>query len=156
MTLTKNYFVLLSTNKNKLRGLVCQQLIPTERPPLVGVVSANLADRGCRVVRATNPHGRYFRFSRREPLLSFQVAPQLFSWGWVDPVSDRNRTRDLIICIQELWPLDHGGGLILVTRLVKLFLQFAVTRGLLIVFIAIPTGHHSGSSPYIHFHNDYF
>jgi hypothetical protein len=23
-----------------------------------------LADRGCRVVSATNPHGRYFRFSR--------------------------------------------------------------------------------------------
>jgi hypothetical protein len=40
--------------------------------------------------------------------------------GWVDPVSDplllrksgnaRNRTRYLLICSQELWPLDHRGG----------------------------------------------
>jgi hypothetical protein len=71
----------------------------------------NLVDRGCRVVSATNSHGRYFRFSRPEPLLSFQVAPQLFSRGWVDPVPDPlllrksgsagNRTRDLRICSQE-------------------------------------------------------
>jgi hypothetical protein len=40
-----------------LRGLVRQRTIPTERPSLVGVVP-NLADRGCRVVSATNPHGR--------------------------------------------------------------------------------------------------
>jgi hypothetical protein len=38
--------------------LVRQRTIPTERPPLVGEVSANLTDRGCRVVSATNPHGR--------------------------------------------------------------------------------------------------
>jgi hypothetical protein len=51
-----------------------------------------------------------------------QVAPQLSSRGWVDPVPDqlllrksgssRNRTRDLWICSQELWPLDHRGGLL--------------------------------------------
>jgi hypothetical protein len=39
-------------------ALVRQRTIPTERPPLVGEVNANLADRGCRVVSATNPHGR--------------------------------------------------------------------------------------------------
>jgi hypothetical protein len=50
---------------------------------------------------------------------SIQVAPQLFSRGWVDPVpvpdplilrkscSVENRTRNLWICSQELWPLDH-------------------------------------------------
>jgi hypothetical protein len=41
----------------------------------------------------------------------FQVAPQLSSWGWADPVpqlllkksgSAGNRTRDLWICSQEL------------------------------------------------------
>jgi hypothetical protein len=40
--------------------LVRKRTIPTERPPLVGEVSANLADRGCRVVSATNsppPYG---------------------------------------------------------------------------------------------------
>jgi hypothetical protein len=43
-----------------LRGLVRQRIIPTERPPLLAEVSANifLTDRGCRVVSATNPHGR--------------------------------------------------------------------------------------------------
>jgi hypothetical protein len=29
-----------------------------ERPPLVGEVSANFAERGCRVVSATDSHGR--------------------------------------------------------------------------------------------------
>jgi hypothetical protein len=56
-----------------------------------------------------------------EPLLLFiQVAPQLTSRGWADPVPDplllrksgsaRNRTRDLCICSQKLWPLDHRGS----------------------------------------------
>jgi hypothetical protein len=50
-----------------------------------------------------------------------QVAPQLSSRGWVDPVPDplllrkfgmaENRTRDLLICSQKLCPLDHRGGL---------------------------------------------
>jgi hypothetical protein len=29
-----------------------------------------------------------FRFSRQKPLLFYQVAPQLYSRGWVDPVPD--------------------------------------------------------------------
>jgi hypothetical protein len=55
-----------------------------------------------------------------EPLLFFQIAPQLPSRGWVDPVRDPlllrksgsagNRTRDLWICSQELWTLGHRGG----------------------------------------------
>jgi hypothetical protein len=56
----------------------------------------------------------------RSRYFSVQVAPQLSSRGWVDPVPDPlllrksgsagNRTRDLWICSQELWPLDHRGG----------------------------------------------
>jgi hypothetical protein len=38
--------------------LVRKRTIPTERPPLVGQVSANFADRGCRTVSATDSHGR--------------------------------------------------------------------------------------------------
>jgi hypothetical protein len=48
-----------------------------------------------------------------------ETAPQLSSRGWVDTVPDSlrlrksdsagNRTRDLLICSQELWPLDHRG-----------------------------------------------
>jgi hypothetical protein len=59
-------------------------------------------------------------FSRPEPLLFFQVAPHLSSRGWVDPVPDPllrrklgsagNRTRNLCVSSQELWPLDHRGS----------------------------------------------
>jgi hypothetical protein len=65
-----------------------------------------------------DPNGRSFRFSRPEPLLSFQLAPQLSSRGWVDPVANPllrksgsagNQTRDLCICSQDLWPLNHRG-----------------------------------------------
>jgi hypothetical protein len=59
-------------------------------------------------------------FLDRSRYYSIQVAPQLSSRGWVGPVPDPlllrksasagNRTRDLWICSQELWPLDYGGG----------------------------------------------
>jgi hypothetical protein len=60
-------------------------------------------------------------FLDRNSYFSIQVAPQLSLRGWVDPVPDPlllrksgsagNRTRDPWICSQELWPLDHRGGL---------------------------------------------
>jgi hypothetical protein len=109
------------TYKKNSVAVVCERTIPTERPPPVGEVSANfLRTEGCHVVSATDPHGRQCLFSGPEPLLFIQVAPQLTSRGWVDPVPDPlllrksgsagNRTRDLCICSQKLWPLDHGGG----------------------------------------------
>jgi hypothetical protein len=62
-------------------------------------------------------------FSRPEPLLFFQVAPHLSSQGWVDPIPDPlllrkygitgNRTRDLSVSSQKLWPLNHRGGPVL-------------------------------------------
>jgi hypothetical protein len=39
-------------------ALVRARTMPTERPPLVGEVVPTFADRGCRVVSATDPHGR--------------------------------------------------------------------------------------------------
>jgi hypothetical protein len=59
-----------------------------------------------------------FSISRQEPLLFYQVAPQLYSRGWVDPVPDPllfflvvlESNPGLRICSQELWPLDHRGG----------------------------------------------
>jgi hypothetical protein len=78
------------------------------------------ADRGYRVVSATDPHAVNLGFLDRSPYFSIQVVPQLSSWRWVDPVPDplllrkygsaRNPTRDLWICSQELWPVDHRGG----------------------------------------------
>jgi hypothetical protein len=71
---------------------------------------------GCRLVSGTKSHDRQSRLYRPQPLLFIQLASQLFSRGWVDPVknppllrksgSTGNRTRYLWIWSQELWPLD--------------------------------------------------
>jgi hypothetical protein len=75
------------------------------------------ADRGLHVVSVTNPYGCILGFLDRSRNFFFQVAPQLYSGGWVDPVpnpllltksgSAENRTRNLWICSQELWPLGQ-------------------------------------------------
>ena len=103
-------------------ALVRERTIPTEQPPPVGEVSANfLRIEGCHVVSATVPRGRFNLCSLdRSRYFFIQVAPQLTSRGWVDPIPDPlllrksgsagNRTRDLCICNQKLWPLDHRGG----------------------------------------------
>jgi hypothetical protein len=51
-----------------LRRLVREPTIPTERPPLLGEVSANFWDTGCHVVSVTSLRP-YSRISRPEPLL---------------------------------------------------------------------------------------
>jgi hypothetical protein len=78
-------------------------------------------DRRCHVVNVTNPYGCNLDFlDRSRYFFFFQVAPEFYSRGWVDPVPDPlllrksgsvgNRTWGLWICSQELWPLDHRGG----------------------------------------------
>jgi hypothetical protein len=73
-------------------ALVLERTIPTERPRLVGEVSAKFADRGYRVVSATDPHGRILGFLDRSPYYLFQAAPQLCSRK---SGSAGNRTQDL-------------------------------------------------------------
>jgi hypothetical protein len=46
------------------------------------------ADKGCHVVSVTDPYGRILGFLDRSRYFFFQVAPQLYSRGWVDPVPD--------------------------------------------------------------------
>jgi hypothetical protein len=60
---------------------VRERTIPTERPPLVGEVIANFC--GYRVPRGQRDESLrpFSRFSRQEPLLFYQVAPQLYSRG---------------------------------------------------------------------------
>jgi hypothetical protein len=79
-------YVLLSNLHS--RAWVREWTKSTERPPLVGEVSANFC--GLRVPRGQRDRSLrpYFPFSRPEPLLFFQVAPQLYSRGWVDPFPD--------------------------------------------------------------------
>jgi hypothetical protein len=66
---------------NNSVALVRERTIPTERPPLVGEVSANFADRGCHVVSVTDSYGRILGFLDRSRYFIFQVAPQLYSRG---------------------------------------------------------------------------
>jgi hypothetical protein len=69
--------------------LVRDRTTPTEWPPLVGEVSANFwGIGGCRVVSAADPYGHILGFLDRRCYFFFQVAPQLYSRGRVDPVSD--------------------------------------------------------------------
>jgi hypothetical protein len=63
---------------------VRERTIPTVRPPLVGKVIANL----CYVVSVTDPHARILGFFDRSRYFFFQVAPQLYSRDWVDPIPD--------------------------------------------------------------------
>jgi hypothetical protein len=60
--------------------------------PSVRRLSAKLvptfADRGCRVVSVTDPYGRILAFLHRGRYFFFQVAPQVYSRGRVDPVPD--------------------------------------------------------------------
>jgi hypothetical protein len=39
--------------------------MPTERPPIVGEVSAKFSDRECHVVNVTDPYGRNLFLNRR-------------------------------------------------------------------------------------------
>jgi hypothetical protein len=68
------------TIKNSV-SLVLEPTIPTERPLLIGEVSANFSERECHVVSATDPHGRILGFLGRSRCYFFQVAPQLHSRG---------------------------------------------------------------------------
>jgi hypothetical protein len=55
--------------------------------PLSAKLKPTFADRGCRVVSTTYPHSRILGFLGRSRYYLFQVAPRLYSRGWVDPVT---------------------------------------------------------------------
>jgi hypothetical protein len=68
------------------------------------------------VVSATDSYDHILGFLDWSRYCFFQVAPQLYSRGWVDPVPDFSENLvapglepDLWICSQELWPLDYRG-----------------------------------------------
>jgi hypothetical protein len=48
----------------------------------------SFTDRGCQRGQGDGALRPCSRFYRQEPLLFYQVAPQLYSRGWVDPVPD--------------------------------------------------------------------
>jgi hypothetical protein len=60
---------------------------PTDRRSSTKLVPTS-EDKGCRVVSATDSHGRMLGFLDRSRYLFFKVAPQLYSRDWADPVPD--------------------------------------------------------------------
>jgi hypothetical protein len=45
-------------------------------------------DTGCHMVSVMDPYGRILGFLDQSRYFLFQIAPQLYSWGWVDPIPD--------------------------------------------------------------------
>jgi hypothetical protein len=76
------------------------------------------ADRGCRVVSATDPHGRILGFLDPEPLLFHSSSSSVILTRLCGPRSRPTTSqkiwyrRVLWICSQELWSLDPRGGLV--------------------------------------------
>jgi hypothetical protein len=107
-------------------------------------------DRGCCVVSATDSHGRILGFLDRSRYYFFQIAPQLYPRGWVDPVLDPlllrksgsagNRIWDHWICSRELWQLDHTGSLAILFTSLKMGFIWTIEKyvsKLLIVFLKL-------------------
>jgi hypothetical protein len=110
----------MTCTKTKLHGL-CPRANYIDRATAVCRRSdcQLFADGGCHVVSVTYPYGRILGFLDRSRYFFYQVAPQLYSRGWVDPVPDTllffilvvpESNPGLRICSQELWSLDHRGG----------------------------------------------
>jgi hypothetical protein len=87
----KNIFNMTTRHKTKLCGLSPPARSKLNRPN-DRCLSSNLvptfADRGWRVVSVTDPYSSILGFLDRSRYCFFQVAPQLYSQGWVDPVLD--------------------------------------------------------------------
>jgi hypothetical protein len=104
----EDIYVDKQTNKNKLRGLSpCANYTD-----LSAKVNAKFCEYGeCRVVSWADPHVRNLAFLDRSRYSFFQLAPQQYSGGWVDPVpnplllrksgSTGNRTRVWIRQLKE-------------------------------------------------------
>jgi hypothetical protein len=106
-------------------------------------------DRGCHVVSATDPYGRNLAFLDRSRYCLFQVAPQLSSRDWMDPVPDPlllrkcgnagNRTRTSV-SVARNWPTDHRRGLFHV--LIELNIKQCMTCALRNSFFGFHTLYH--------------
>jgi hypothetical protein len=64
-----------------------QHYRPSDRRLSANLVPA-FGDRRCRAVSVTDPYGHILGFLDQSRYFFFQVAPQLYSRGWVDPVPD--------------------------------------------------------------------
>jgi hypothetical protein len=92
-TRNKNYMdcrkwnLKMTVLKTKLRGMSLRaNYTDLSDRRLSAKLVTTFADRGCYVVSVADPHGRILVFLDRSLYFFFQVAPQLYSRGRVDPV----------------------------------------------------------------------
>jgi hypothetical protein len=108
-------------SSRKLRGLSpLANYTDRATSRLLAKLVPTFADTECHVASVTDPYCCILDFLDRNRYFFFQVASQLYSRGWVDPVpdplllrksgNDWNRNPDLWICSQELWSLDRRNG----------------------------------------------
>jgi hypothetical protein len=102
--------------------LVRERTIPTERPPLDEILVLTFVDRGVlRGQRGGSPRPLISVFYTGVATFLPSSSSFILTRAWVDPIPDPlllrkfgsagYRTRDLWVSSQELWPLDHRGGL---------------------------------------------
>jgi hypothetical protein len=84
---TDRFLILFKLKKLNSVAWVRERTIPSDCR-LSAKWLPTFADRGCHVVSATDPYGRIVGFLDRSCYFFYQVAPQLYSRGWVDPVPD--------------------------------------------------------------------
>jgi hypothetical protein len=90
-----------SNNKNNNKNTPWPQSVselyrPSDRCLLANLVPT-FANRGYCVVSTTDPYGRILGFQDRSPYYFFQVVPQLYSRGCVDPVLDPLLSENLVV-----------------------------------------------------------
>jgi hypothetical protein len=96
--------------KNPWPESASELYLPSDRRLSVKLVPT-FEDRVCHLVSVTDPYGRILGFLDRCWCFFFQVAPQLYSRGWVDPVPDPlllrkcgsagNRTRASVFVVRN-------------------------------------------------------
>jgi hypothetical protein len=79
-----------SNNKNKQTPWpesACELYRPSNSR-LSAKLVPTFADRGCHMISVTDPFGRIIGFLDRSCYFFFQLAPQLYSRGWVNTIPD--------------------------------------------------------------------
>jgi hypothetical protein len=113
----------------KFRGLSPQSDYTDRANSLAAKLMPTLADGRCHVVSVKDPYGHILGFLDRSPYFFLQVASQLYSRGWVDPVPDPlllrkcgsagNRTRisgsearnSIVAATDDMWWVWSIGGM---------------------------------------------
>jgi hypothetical protein len=87
-TLQSNRMIYITKTKLNSVSWVRERSIPNELRRLSTQLVPIFVDRGCLVVSVTDTYDHILGFLDRRRYFFFELAPQLYSRGWVDPVPD--------------------------------------------------------------------